>query len=494
MTKVVEITPVESFEGAFEDRGDARKGEPEALVQLRREALARFLENGFPTTKLEEWKKTNLRRLAGTRHALAEVPSQATIDAAKEALQALRLESAAAELVFIDGFHVPALSRIDEQVGVQVQSLAQAVRAGDALPGDVQPGDPETKDAVGTGPEWALSELNLALFTDGLFLQVEKDTVLEAPVHMIHLTTGGHEPVLAVPRHQVVLGRHAQATLLETYAGLDRGAAWTNTVLETRLEEGARLRHYKVQREPVSVDHIGLSAASVGKDATYEDLSFSMGAGLSRHDVHAALVGQGSHVELNGVFLGRFEQHVDNRTTIIHAVPETTSREFYKGIMDDAGHGVFTGKVVVAKGAQHTDSDQQNKNLILSRKGLVDSTPQLEIYADDVKCAHGSAIGQIDPDQLFYMQSRGIPRERSRLILTQVFAHEPLELVPEGPLRDSLAGLVTDWFLSGNPEALAETPAEQMGREARDPLALPGAAGAGKENGKNDERSNRVQK
>ncbi len=475
MTKAIEMTPTSSYQDAYEARRDTRVGEPESLLALREEALARFHEHGFPHTRLEQWKKTNINRIARTRHAPAVAPTKDVVSKARAAIQRLDMEPSAAQFVFIDGFHVPELSRFEPEKGLSCRSLAEALRAGDAQIGDLAPGEPGSRGSLGEGPHWALADLNLALFTDGLLLRVGKNTRLQAPVHMVHLTTGADEPVYCAPRHRIELAPFAEATLVETYAGLDMGGVFTNAVTEVQVQEGASLHHYKVQREPASTDHIALTAAAVGKNANLHDLSFSLGAGLSRHDIHTGLVGEGAHVDLNGVFLGRGEQHVDHRTSIIHAVPATTSREFYKGIMDDAAHGVFTGKIVVDKGAQHTDADQQNKNLILSRKGLVDTTPQLEIYADDVKCNHGSTIGQIDPAQVFYMRARGIPRERARLILTQAFAHEPLELVKDADLRALFAGLVSDWFVTGNPDAIRDAPLDEEDRRdpaERDPLRV----------------------
>jgi Fe-S cluster assembly protein SufD len=477
VTKTVEVAAPAHYEQLFHERTETRKGEPEALTGVRNEALARFLELGFPHHRIEAWKKTDLRRLAQTRYEVATVPTQEVVEAARGGVESLSLPDVAARMVFIDGFHVPELSEVPAMVGLEIKSMAQVVRDREVPVGKVAPGKPEDKAATGDAPEWALGMMNLALFTDGLYLSAEKDVHLDKPVQVIHLTSGPSQPVLVVPRHFVSLGVHCEVTLVETYAGMDGSKAFTNVVIEGELQEGARLHRFKTQREPVSADHIGLSSFRLAKDAKLKDLSFSLGAGLSRHDVHAGLVGQGAEVDLNGVFLGRQEQHVDHTTTIVHAVPETMSRQLYKGIMDDAAHGVFTGKVVVAKGAQHTDADQQNKNLILSRKGLVDSTPQLEIYADDVKCAHGSAIGQIDPDQVFYLRTRGVPAERARLILTQAFAHEPLELVEDPRMREQLAGLVTDWFVAGNPEAVKDAPLDEedpRDPQDRDPLLLPG--------------------
>ncbi len=497
MTKAIELAPTSQYQEIFNARRDTRSGEGDDLLALREEALSRFTEKGFPHRKVEEWKKTDVKRIARTEYAPAPAPAKAVVQEARSVIESMDIGPTSAQFVFIDGFHVPELSSFEAREGFSCRSVAEALRtdgvSNGVTIGDIAPGEPPQAGSLDAGPQWALADLNLALFTDGLFLHLEKNVQLKEPVHMIHLTTGAKDPILAAPRHRVELEPFAQATLIETYAGLDHGGVFNNVVTEAHLEEGAKLNHYKIQREPLTSDHISVTASNIGKNANLQDLSFSLGAGLSRHDIHAAIIGEGGHIDLNGVFLGRKEQHVDHRTTIIHAVAETTSREFYKGIMDDSAHGVFTGKIVVAKGAQHTDADQQNKNLILSRKGLVDTTPQLEIFADDVKCAHGSTIGQIDPNQLFYLRARGIPRDRARLILTQAFAHEPLELVPEGPLRDRFTALVTDWFITGNPEAIKDAPA---GEDAltdpanRDPLVLQGAAhNAPREKGKNQEHA-----
>jgi Fe-S cluster assembly protein SufD len=266
----------------------------------------------------------------------------------------------------------------------------------------------------------------------------------EVPVQLLFLARGGDGPVLASPRIVVVAGEGSEATLVETYAGLGSGATFTNTVTEVSLGDNASLRHFKLQAEGDAALHLGGLYSRQGRDSRFQSHAFSFGGLLARNEVHAAFAGEGGECVLNGLFVGRGTQHLDNRTDLDHAVPHCSSRELYKGVLDDRARGTFHGKIRVREDAQKTDASQQSRNLLLSEGAQVDARPQLEIFADDVKCAHGTAVGRLDDNALFYLRSRGIPKVDAERMLTQAFASELVRAVPEGPVRARVEALLAE--------------------------------------------------
>jgi Fe-S cluster assembly protein SufD len=267
--------------------------------------------------------------------------------------------------------------------------------------------------------------------------------VLPAPIHLLFISTGQRKPTLSQPRNLIVLGVGSQATLVETYAGLSDEVYFTNAVTEVVLGDGARLDHYKLQEESARALHIALTQVHHGRDSRFTSHSVALGAELARNEVRALLASEGSECTLNGLYMATGKQHLDNRTLIDHQSPRCTSRELYKGVLDGQSRGVFSGRVLVRHDAQTTDASQTNKNLLLSDEALVDTKPQLEIFADDVKCAHGAAVGQLDEDALFYLRSRGIGQESAKSLLTYAFASEMVNLIPLAPLRARVRELVT---------------------------------------------------
>jgi len=262
--------------------------------------------------------------------------------------------------------------------------------------------------------------------------------VLTEPIHVVFLSAPGSQPTASHPRVLVWAGRKSQAAIIESYGGTSDAVYLTNAVTEITLEDGAVIDHYRLQRESARAFHVGTLCATQGRASRFASHAVSLGASLSRVDIRQVFAGEGGECVLNGLFLGSDRQHTDTHTWVDHAEPHCTTRELYKGIVDDKARGVFVGRILVRPGAQKTDAIQSNKNLILSREALVDSLPQLEILADDVKCKHGSTTGQLDPLALFYLRSRGIGEEAARALLTYAFASDVVQRIGIEALRTGL--------------------------------------------------------
>lgn len=280
--------------------------------------------------------------------------------------------------------------------------------------------------------------LNTAFTADGAFLYVPKGAVLEKPVHVLFVSTAGDQPTVSHPRSLVLAEANSQAQVVESYAGWNSEVYFTNSVTEIVAGENAFIDHYKLQRESLEAFHISTIQVQLDRNANVSTQSISMGGALVRNHVNAVLDGEGGEATLNGFYLVNGKQHVDNHTCIEHAQPRCSSREVYKGILDGRARGVFNGRIIVRPDAQKTDSKQTNKNLILSEEALVNTNPQLEIYADDVKCTHGATIGQLDADALFYLRSRGIDLESARHLLTYAFAGDFVNHIKIEPVRAEL--------------------------------------------------------
>ena len=326
--------------------------------------------------------------------------------------------SAAIRLVFVNGRWSKSLSSEGTlPEGLEVSSMAAVLRHhADWL----QP-------FLGSRASWEKSPFaawNTAFFEDGAFVRIRRDAVLREPVELVFIAEAepGSEPRVAHVRNLILADPHSQASVVETYVG--DGLSLTNAVTEVALETGASIEHYKVQRESLEAVHLQTIAATASPSSRYVSNNVALGSALARTEISVVLDGPGAECELNGLFVGGGTQHLDTHTMIDHAKPHGSSRELYKGILDGRARGVFHGTILVQKDAQKTDAIQTNKNLLLSREALVNSTPALEIFADDVKCKHGSTIGQLDATAMFYLRSRGIGEEDARAILTWAFAED----------------------------------------------------------------------
>ena len=344
-------------------------------------------------------------------------------------------------LVFANGRFQPALSHVAGlPAGTRVGSLgALLIEAPELVEGTL--GRLAEQPAAA-----AIVGQNAAAFADGYVLCLPADAVLDAPVHVLFLTDVPAAGGAVHPRNVVVLGANAAASVVESYVALADGVALTNTVTEVRLADGARFDHCKIQRESTQAFHLATLEVRQERDSYFNSFSFAEGAAISRTNIYTTLAGPGAHATLYGLYVGEGRQHVDHQTRIEHAAPNCTSWEVYKGILDGHAHAVFNGKVFVRPEAQKTDGKQTNKNLLLSDTAKVDTKPQLEIFADDVKCTHGATVGSLDAAPLFYCRSRGIPEAEARTLLTYAFAADVLEEIRSRPVVDHLEDLMRTWL------------------------------------------------
>ena len=418
------------------------------LDRLRQEAIHRYAELGLPTTRREEWKYTNVAPLGRTRFEPAPIPRARP--AAKELTSVSGVDLGTPRLVFLNGSFAPELSSLTGLPdGVQVKSMAAVLANGAGV----------LQDHLGryaAMDNQPFVALNTAFVNDGAFVEIPAGLVVEQPIHLLFVTTTEGAEVVAHPRTLVVAGAGSQATVIETFLGWGKGIYFSNVVSEIVLGENAVVDHYRVQRENEQAFHIAALQACLNRSSTFTSQNLSLGGALVRTDMNALLDGDGGDCTLNGLYLTRQRQHVDNHTLLDHAKPHGTSRELYKGILSGRSTGVFNGAIKVRQDAQKTDSVQHNKNLLLSRDALINTKPQLEIFADDVRCTHGATIGQLDKDALFYLQARGIKAEQARSLLLYAFAREVVEGVKVERLRDSLYSLLSGYL--SMPETHPEEP------------------------------------
>jgi len=409
--------------------------DPQWLLRLRREAIESFARLGFPTVHDEEWRFTNLAPLAKVLFQAA--PDETDTWDAKDLEPALPggapfgspEESSDIRLVFVNGFYSERLSA--------VYGLPQGVEAGN-LAGLLKKKDGAAEAHLARYADHRVHPfvaMNTALWRDGAYLRLPKGTALDQPVHIVHVSTAGEVPLVSFPRNLIVAERETQATVVESYLGLGRGVCFSNAVTEIVAGENAVLDHYKLQRENGQSFHIGALRIYADRNASAASCSISLGGALVRNEAAAVLDAEGADCTLNGLYLARGRQHVDNHTTLDHAKPHGSSRELYHGILGEHATAVFNGRIIVRPGAIKTDAVQRNRNLLLSPDAVVDTKPQLEIYNNDVRCTHGATIGQLDPEALFYMQSRGIGAGEARNILIYAFAADIKDRVKPAAVR-----------------------------------------------------------
>jgi Fe-S cluster assembly protein SufD len=354
------------------------------LQQLREAAFHRFAELGFPTTHDEEWRFTNVAPIARTNFAQAAGRAPACPPEAQQ--------------------HLAKHAPFDHH---------------------------------------AFAALNTAFLQDVTYIHIPRGQVVEQPIQISYEAPSGAQPTFAHPRTLIVVGPDAHCTIVETYSGT--GSYFTNAVTEIVAGSGSVVDHYKVQLESPAAYHVGVMFASLGRSANFSATSISLGGALVRNEVSATLA-EGTDATLNGLYLVNGSQHVDNHTSIDHAQPHGTSHELYKGILDGKASAVFNGRIMVRKDAQKTDSKQTNKNLVLSDEAVIDTKPELQIFADDVRCTHGATIGQLDAESMFYLQSRGIGKQDARSLLTYAFAQDIIDRIKVQSLKDSLEGILLEKF------------------------------------------------
>jgi Fe-S cluster assembly protein SufD len=392
-----------AYLSAFERFDRARSGDPLALVKLRQAAIERFAALGLPTTDDEEWRFTPLTAL---RQLAFDVPSDTNGDSGD-------------------------FRQIDVPKGVIVCSLARALREHHEL---VESHLARHADI----DEQAFAALNTAFLNDGAFVYLPPNTVVEEPIHLNFVVSLEGGPYMRSRRVLVIAGRNSQATIIEKYSGVSGTRYFTNAVTEIVLDEGAIVDHYKVQQEGDSAFHIATTEIRLARSSNFRSHSVTFGGSLTRNDINADLAGEGAECTLNGLYLGTGEQLIDNHTRIDHEKPHCNSHELYKGILDGRARGVFNGKIYVHLDAQKTDAKQTNQTLLLSPDAMIDTKPQLEIFADDVKCTHGATVGQLDSEALFYLRARGIGAAEARALLTFAFANDIIDRINVVELRAEL--------------------------------------------------------
>jgi Fe-S cluster assembly protein SufD len=427
------VLPLDRYRAAF----DARWSGEDALIALRRAALEQFLAAGFPTQRQENWKYTNLRRLETRTFGIAEA-------AALDTKQPEWLPHTGTRIVFVNGHWMPTLSsQHAQQPGITVLTLKQWLQREPAEVATYLRDHGQTEGA-------ALEQLNLAFFEDGVIVNLADNAVLDEPLYIVHHWTSAAAQRMSHPRVMIRAGRNSRGTIIEHFLGANEAEYFTNAVSRIVVAAGGSVRHFRVQQESPRAFHIAHVQAKLANDARYSIHDIALGASLGRSDITTVLEGRGAHAALFGLFTPMGTQHLDAHTRIDHVAPHTTSEEDYRGIAGGRGRGVFNGKIIVRPDAQKIDSRQSSRNLLLSAQAEIDTKPELEIYANDVKCSHGATTGQLDATALFYLRSRGVSESDARALLIRAFAESILSNIDVAPLRAALEKQIDERFTQAN--------------------------------------------
>jgi Fe-S cluster assembly protein SufD len=433
MTEVVDF-PVKPEARDYLARFARDSGEPVWLASRRQQAMTRFAELGFPSRRSESWRYLDLQPLERT--PLLPARAAASPDAAelRERTTALGLMGAGARLVLVDGRVAPELSRLPMRNGVWFGAMAQAMRERSDL------AEAAMAEISGEAAQ-PFAALNAAFFADGYVLSLDPGVVLEEPIEIIHLASGSSEASFHT-RSLAILGADSRADIVETYAGASTSSVryWRNDVLAARLAEGAVLHRAVAVEEAPDALHFGHLDATLAANARLAGFALLLGGRRVRHEVHVRMAGEAARCRLDGAFLVAGNDEANIVTMVDHAAPGGQTSELFKGVAADRGHGAFQGCMVVREGAQKTDASQQSRNLIIGRRAVIDTKPELEIYADDVKCSHGATVGDLDANSLFYLRARGIPPEEARRMLIEGFLREAVEAIEHGAVREHLLG------------------------------------------------------
>ena len=429
MAQVAERTG--TLAAAFEAfRGDAAFAAG-GLGATRDAAFARFTSTGFPTTRHEEWRHTNVQPIAQTEFVRASA-TDVQAAAAEPFLLAAEMPH---RVVLVNGRWSKSLSSVDSlPEGLSVRGLREVLESSTSLRGSLS----------STPAQTPFVDLNTAFFEDGVVVEVAPKAVIADPLHILCLTSPGRQPMMVSPRIVIVAGELSQIFIVESYAGVTDGVSLTNAVTQVDIGPGAMVDHVKFQREQPSVFHMSATFARVDRAGRFTSHAVTLGGKIARNDIMSTLAGDGAECTLDGLYVADGDSLVDTHTTIDHAMPHCPSHELYKGILSGRARAVFNGKIIVRQDAQKTNAKQTNKALLLTDDAQVNTKPQLEIFADDVKCTHGAAIGQLDEDAMFYMQARGIAAADARNLLIHAFAGEVLDGVKEDIIRDRAMRLLEE--------------------------------------------------
>lgn len=408
--------------------------EPGWVSELRDEAFENFRALGLPTVKHEEWRWTNLKRIADTDFVPgepAEISEEQLADFLIEGADEIRL-------VFVNGHFADKLSKLPEiPDGLVIQPISRVLDSDEGL---------QVKLARFAEPAQPFTALNTALFTDGAYIRAGNSLTIETPIHVLHLSTDSDTPSASSPRTLLLAGESSELRVVESFAGLGNKPRFVNAVTEIVAKGNAQVRHVKLLRESAGTSQFAWNEINVERNANVTSHSINLDAGLARNDVHAVLAAEGAHCNLNGLVLGRDSQHFDNHIVVDHVRPHGSSNQLYRAVVDDKSRSVFAGKVIVRQGANGADAQQQNNNLLLSDNAKVDTKPQLEIYTDDVKCSHGATSGQLDPEAIFFLRCRGLDETHARNLLTYAFANDVIEHIRIDPVRLALEKIMTERF------------------------------------------------
>ena len=425
---------------AFEQFEMAGQGTtPSWLQALHKGGISHFVELGFPSTDHEEWRFTNVTPIAKTHWSLPDAPEKISEG---ELASLLFPDIPGKRVVFVDGHFSKELSSKDLAGGPQtlrIQSLHEAVRSTFSLVA-------QSLARHARYDENHFAALNTAFLHDGVVIHAPPRAVAKEPVYVIYVSTGTKPNTFTHPRTLIIAQRDSQVKVIEHFVTLGTATAFTNSVTEIVLEESAMVEHCKVQEENLSSYHVATIQSQQARSSSLLSHSISIGGAIARNTINCVLDGERVESTLNGLYLGRDGQLVDHHTAIYHNKPNCNSHEFYHGILDGRARGVFNGKIFVRPEAQKTDAKQTNRNLLLSDDATIDTKPQLEIFADDVKCTHGATVGQLDPESIFYLRARGIGLEIARKMLLHAFASEIVNRISIEPLRDHLDAKLFDMY------------------------------------------------
>jgi Fe-S cluster assembly protein SufD len=399
---------------------------PAWIEDLRRRGVDRFREVGFPSNKLEDWRQTNVAPIA----RVPFTPARANDGVSERDIVRFSFrEDSTCELVFVNGVFSPMLSDLGRETkGLRVTSLASAIESNSQ----------RLQKYLG---QYAKIEnnpfvaLNTGFISDGAVIHLDRGAVVDRPVHLLFITTPDSQPAVTHPRVLIVADDNVDAKIVETYAGIGTGVYFTNAVSEVIAGNNTRIDHCRLQHETLEAFHVSTTQAQIGRSSAFITQSATLGGQLTRNDLNVILSGDAAEATMNGLVLINGKQHCDNHTLLDHAAPNCPSHELYKHVLGGASTGVFRGKILVRPGAQKTDSKQTSRSLLLSDDADMNSQPALEIYADDVKCTHGSTTGPVDEEMMFYLRSRGVSTEASRALLTYAFAADITRRIQVEPVR-----------------------------------------------------------
>ena len=432
------VTEIAKENGAYHSALRERmkvSGEPLWLRTLRGRSFDQFERVGFPGVDQEEWKYTNVAAITRTKFTPVVNSNGTTLSKRNGLAPFIYEETRDSCFVFVNGIFREDLSSCKGLCGVVALDLNDALQIS-----EYETVIRESLERNAGSGNNGFELLNTALFAGGLFVSIPRGVNLRTPIQLQFVSepVKAGTPAAVFPRVLIVGEKNSAATIIESYRATAEGVYLTNAIVDLVLDEGARFHHYKVQRESAGASHIAKTRADLGPNAGYDSTTINFGAALSRHDINVTMDHEGASCSVDGLYMVDGSQHTDTHSVIDHRQPHCTSRQLYKGILDGKSRAVFNGKVFVRHGAQQTDAQQTNKNLLLSSEAQIDTKPQLEIYADDVKCTHGAAVGQLEPDELFYLESRGINPALAKNMLTYGFAGEVIEKIQIESIRREL--------------------------------------------------------